>query len=76
MIRKILIFLLLAFFSYAEQNSITKEPLDDQLKETLKVQSRFSSYRTYYDYDQVIEEVRQEFKSSSDEDAKANNKKK
>ena len=58
--RKFLIFLPLAFFSYAEQDSLDKDPL---LQETLKVQSRFPSYRVQYDYNKVIEEVKTESQS-------------
>ncbi len=74
MIRKVFIFLPLAFFSYAEQDSFHPEYMDEQLKEVLEVQSRFPGYRVYYDYGKAIKEVKQEIESSKEEEDSSDKK--
>ena len=56
--------ILITFFSYGME----EKSLDENLKETLKVQSHFPSYRVYYDYKKTIKEVQQELENPSSEE--------
>ena len=69
MIRLSLIFL--SFFTLGAKKEIAE---DERLREALKVQSRFPSYRIYYDYKKTIKEVKEEIESGVSEEDKEDDK--